>query len=100
LKVLKFASAGIVLGDLDRDGNLDIVAGGRMSGDVRDGYGLFWFRGDGKGGWSLVRDCGLPTQGLSVPQGLSLADLDGDGSLEIIALHGGAAGSITIWKQR
>jgi hypothetical protein len=100
LKVLKFGSAGIAVADLDRDGNLDIVAGGQMSGDVRDGYGLFWFRGDGKGGWSLARDCGLPTQGLSLPHGISLADLDGDGSLEIIVLHGGEAGSVTIWKQR
>jgi hypothetical protein len=33
---------------------------------VRDGYALFWFRGHRKGGWPVVKDCGLPTQGLSL----------------------------------
>jgi hypothetical protein len=32
---------------------------------VRDGHGLFWFRGNGKGGWRLVQECGLPASGLS-----------------------------------
>ena len=100
LKVLKFASAGVALGDLDGDGNLDIVAGGNMTGDVRGGYGLFWFKGDGKGGWRLVQDSGLPTQGLSVIHSIALPDLGGNGVLEIIALTGGSNGSITIWKRR
>ena len=100
MKVLKFASEGVALGDLDGDGNLDIVAAGNITGDVHDGYGLFWFRGDGKGGWSLVPESGLPTKGLSVVHSVTLADVDHDGFPEIVALSGGSNGAITIWKQR
>ena len=100
LKVLKFGSAGAAIGDLDGDGNLDIVAGGNITGDVRDGYGLFWFRGDGKGAWRLVQESGLPTKGLSLLHSITLADLDRDGLFEIVTLHGGRDGSITIWKRR
>jgi hypothetical protein len=99
LKVLKIASAGIALGDLRGDGNLDIIAGGNITGDVRDGYGLFWFRGDGKGGWSLVQDSGLPTRGLPVIHSVTLADLEGDGALDIVVVSGTPNGSITIWKR-
>lgn len=99
LKVLKYASVGIALSDLDRDGNLDLIAAGNNTGEIRDGYGLFWFKGDGKGGWSMVEGSGLPSKGLSVPHGITVADLDHDGVAEIIVLSGGAKGEISVWKR-
>ena len=100
LKVLKFASAGIVVADLDGDGNLDIVAAGSLTEGVEDGYGLFWFKGDGKGGWRLVPESGLPSSGLPIVHSITLADVDHDGFPEIIALSGGQHGRVTIWKRR
>jgi FG-GAP-like repeat len=99
LKVLKFASSGVALGDLTGDGNQDIVAAGNVTGEPGDD-GLFWFRGDGQGGWRLVPESGLPRSGLSLVHSITLADVDHDGLPEIVVLSGGLNGRITIWKRR
>jgi hypothetical protein len=99
LKVLKVATGGLALRDLDQDGHIDLIVGGNVTGALQSGYGLFWFRGDGQGGWHLVQESGLPTQGLAIPYGVAVADLDRTGTPQIMTLHGGA-GRITIWKRQ
>jgi hypothetical protein len=77
------------LADLDRDGHLDMIVGGRLKHERGSAYGLYVLKGDGKGGFKYEEATGLPSTGLSVVWGVRAADLNGSGSPDIIAATGG-----------
>ncbi len=86
---------GVGLGDIDGDGHLDLlVSGKRTLQELGDAYGLFFFKGDGQGGWQLVEKSGLPVGEEPQTWGVSLADLEGDGLLEIACCFGSAGVNI------
>ena len=80
---------GVALGDLDRDGHLDLIVTGRTRRDNGNIYGLFVCRGDGKGKFTPVENSGLPTEGLSVTWGIAVGDVNKDGLPDFAVGTGG-----------
>lgn len=81
-------AVGLALGDLDGNGHLDMVVSGRLTRDGGYVRGVFALRGDGTGQWDYDAGSGLPETGLSATTGIALADLNGDGLLEVAAGSG------------
>ena len=80
------------LGNLDKDGHTDVVVGGQLVQSPDSQYGVFIRCGDGKGGWTEAQGTNLPTTGLEVIWGITLADVNGDNRLDIAISTGGAMG--------
>lgn len=92
MPVMKGGAQAIALGDLDKDGHTDVVVGGQLVRSPDSQYGVFILCGDGKGGWTEAQRTGLPTTGLEVTWGVTLADVNGDNRLDIAISTGGAMG--------
>jgi hypothetical protein len=80
---------GVVMEDLDADGNVDVYLVGNFNGPEPMHTGPYgggisvWLRGDGAGGFEAVP---VARSGLSVPEdakGLGVADFDGNGWLDV-----------------
>jgi hypothetical protein len=72
----------MALGDVDRDGELDLVTGTTLSGGGR----MVVQRGEGDGGFGAPLSLDVALDGL-YPSGIALADLDGDGDLDAAVAH-------------
>ncbi|HEX7169086.1 MAG TPA: VCBS repeat-containing protein, partial [Acidimicrobiales bacterium] len=74
-----FGAANVATGDLNRDGNPDIVASAKVSGT------LSVFLGNGAGGFAARTDYAV----CSDPMGVALADFDRDGDLDVATAGNG-----------
>lgn len=82
--ILPMNALGVAVGDLNNDGNNDIVAAGKRAlNEIGGVYGVFPFLGDGTGKWTPVKESGLPTTGKERTWGVGISDIDKDGVLDI-----------------
>jgi hypothetical protein len=83
----------LAVGDIDRDGHLDVVTGD----DCDNVANILGGRGDGVFGAPRAISLGLGTNGRPVePRGFDLADLDHDGNLDIISANDSYSGGATV----
>ncbi len=93
-------NGAVVLGDLDRDGDLDVIAsGGTDPNDAFIGQSLRVFSNDGSGGFTLSQEDPVnPGEGYVNGASLALGDVDSDGDLDVVASGGGAGPRIHLLK--
>lgn len=81
---LPMNALGVAIGDLDNDGNADVLASGKTHlNEIGGVYGVFPYFGDGTGKWRLEENTGLPTTGMARTWGVGAADLNKDGVLDV-----------------
>lgn len=88
LSSLAGGATAVALGDLDGDGHLDLVVGGRRK--PSETAGVFVFLGNGKAEWREVRT-GLPSAGYPFVWGITIGDLNRDGTPDVVVAAGFSA---------
>jgi hypothetical protein len=86
--------SSVALGDLDNDGDLDIVSGG----SVQEDYEVIAWQNNGTpfGGLWSQNDVGASDAGIS---SVELGDLDNDGDLDIVSGNSaGSASKVVVWQ--
>ncbi|MBI3845453.1 MAG: VCBS repeat-containing protein [Planctomycetes bacterium] len=87
----------VALGDLDGDGDMDVVTANGSSPSGDDTLTVFFQRPGGSFSPPLV----LTHPGMVQPVDIAVGDLDGDGDLDLVSANGGAGNpTLTIWFQR
>ncbi|MBJ6107847.1 VCBS repeat-containing protein [Hymenobacter sp. BT523] len=86
--------SGVAMGDMDGDGDLDlVVASNYAAGSSNPAFATLGVRrNDGNGVFSNGSD---NSAGLS-PQSVVLADVDGDGDLDVLAASSTSTGTVTV----
>ena len=84
-----FESRAISFADLNRDGHLDILVGGR---DSVDGFHVEW--GDGAGHWRMQSGPATSMQ----PRSFAVADVDADSTLDVLIGGEGDQKGLQVWS--
>jgi len=78
--------------DLNKDGNVDLIVGERKPAS---GFRIEW--GDGKGHWRIQAVPGTTGADME-PRASAVADMDGDGRLEVLVGGQGDQKGLQVWK--
>ena len=93
----ELAPSDVVLGDVDGDGDLDVVAASQHSGYYNSRGLVSVLLGDGAGGLALTAEI----EHSSDLTGAALGDIDGDGDLDVVAMqirgvYGGGSNAVVV----